>query len=254
VIYVALLRARRTVTWSVIALAVMVAVVVVSFLTNHVTMHADRNPLAFPDSILASAALLGALIVASVTAASLNREGPTLPIVWTKPVSRRRIALQYFAVDLAAVACVALLTAFAVFLCALPTDALRHIVHDPNLWGLIVRSLGVAFMWYAVVQAVSAGLPGRGGMVIGLSWPIFGGLTGLAFSGIPGLHAVALVLNVINPLAWLTSTTHVGHGGASTVTSSLYPFLPDSVVDVAPWLLGALALYLATVLWSRREV
>ncbi len=118
-----------------------------------------------------------------------------------------------------------------------------------------MRSLGVAFMWYAVVQAASAGLPGRGGMVDRLE------LAGLRRAdrarvlerprpARPGARS----LNVINPLAWLTSTTHVGHGGATTVTSSLYPFLPDAVVSVAPWLLGALALYLATVLWSRREV
>jgi len=48
------------------------------------------------------------LLIASFTATSLNRESATLPIVWTKPISRRRIALEYFAVDLGTIAAVAL--------------------------------------------------------------------------------------------------------------------------------------------------
>lgn len=253
-IYVALLRARRTLLWTALAYAAIVAVTVVSFLTHHVTMTSDLDPLGFPDSLFVSAAFAGALIVASVTATSLNAEGPTLPIVWTKPLSRRRIALQYFAVDLAAVVGAGLLTVAACLLIALPTGALGHVLHDPRLGELIVRSLGVAFMWYAVVQAVSAGLNGRGGAAIGLSWPVFGGLLWLAVADVPGLHAVGLALNVINPLAWLSSTTRVQHGVVSSATSSLFPFLPHAVVVVAPWLLAGLALYLATVLWSRREV
>jgi hypothetical protein len=254
VIYVALLRARRTLIVAALAYAVIVAVVVVSFLTNHVTMQTARDPRAIPDSMFAVAAFVGALIVASVTATSLNREGPTLPIAWTKPLSRRRIALEYFAVDLAALAGVALLTVVAGILIALPADVLRHVVHDPKLGELVFRSAGVVVMWYAVVQAASAGLSGRGGAVIGLSWPVFGGLLGLATVWqIPGLHGLALALNVFNPLAWLSSTTRVAHGAAVSTTSSLFPFLPHAVVVVAPWLLAGLALYLATVLWSRRE-
>lgn len=252
-IYVALLRARRTLLWTALAYAAIVAVAVVSFLTHHVTVQPGLDPFGLPDSMFVSAAFAGALIVASVTATSLNREGPTLPIVWTKPLSRRRIALQYFAVDLGAVVGVGLLTVAACILIALPTGALGHVLHDPNLGELLVRSLGVTFMWYAVVQAASAGLSGRGGALIGLSWPVFGGLLWLALADIPGLRPVGLALNVINPLAWLSSTTRVQHGVLTSTVGSLYPFLPHAVVVVAPWLLAGLALYLATVLWSRRE-
>jgi hypothetical protein len=254
VIYVALLRARRTVIWSASALAVLTAIVLGSFLSNHVTMTGNPRPAAVPDSIFAAVALMAALVVAAVTAPSLNRESPTLPVVWTKPASRARIALEYFAVDLATIVAVGLLAVIAALLCAAPTGALRHVVHDAGLGELVVRSLGIAFMWYAVVQAATAGMPGRGGAVAGLSWPVFGGLLGLAFLDVPGLHGVAIALNTINPLAWLTSTTRVGNGVATTTTHSLFPFLPHAVVVVAPWLLTGLALYLATVLWSRREV
>ncbi len=252
-IYVALLRARRTLLWTALAYAGIVAVAVVSFLTNHVTVKPDHDPFGLPDSLFVSAAFVGALIVASVTATSLNREGPTLPIAWTKPQPRRRIALEYFAVDLGAVVGVGLLTVVAGILIALPTGALRHLLHDPNLGELLVRSLGVTFMWYAVVQAASAGLNGRGGAAIGLSWPVFGGLLWLGTADVPGLHALGLALNVVNPLAWLSSTTRAQHGVVSSSIGSLYPFLPHAVVVVAPWLLAGLALYLATVLWSRRE-
>jgi hypothetical protein len=253
VIYVALLRARRTLLWTALAYVAIVAVTVVSFLTHHVTVKPGLDPFGLPDSMFVSAAFVGALIVASVTATSLNREGPTLPIAWTKPQPRARIALEYFAVDLGAVVGVGLLTVAAGVLIALPTGALSHVLHDPNLGELIVRSLGVTFMWYAVVQAASAGLSGRGGAVIGLSWPVFGGLLWLAVADVPGLRPVGLVLNVLNPLAWLSSTTRVQHGVVTSATSSLFPFLPHAVVVVAPWLLAGLALYLATVLWSRRE-
>ncbi len=252
-IYVALLRARRTLIWSAIVLAVIVAVVDVSFFTNHVSMQMDHDPGRLPDSAFIGAALAVALVIACITATSLNREAPTLPIAWTKPVARRRIALEYFAVDLATVVAVALLALVAALGIAVPIDALRHVVHDPKLAEVVGRSLGIIFMWYAVVQAATAGLPGRGGIVAGLSWPVFGGLIGLAFWNVPFLHWLVLALNVINPLAWMSSESRAEHGVVVSTVSSLYPFLPYPAVVVAPWLLGALALYLATVLWSRRE-
>jgi hypothetical protein len=254
VIYVALQRARRTLTASAVVLVIVVAMVVASSLANHVSVHFDGELIGVTDSIFASVVLFAALVVASIMGTSLNRESPTLPIVWTKPASRRRIALEYFATDFATIVAVALLTTIVTVACAVPTGALRHVVHDPHLTEIVVRIFGVAFMWYAVVQAATAGLAGRGGMIAGLSWPLFGGLVGLAFVNVPGLHVLSLVLNVINPLAWLSSiTTRVGHGVASTTTSSLFPFLPNAVIIAAPWLLAGLALYLATVLWSRRE-
>ncbi len=79
-------------------------------------------------------------------------------------------------------------------------------------------------------------------------------MTGLAFWNVPGLHGLVLAINVINPMAWMSSTSHVENGVSVSTTSSLYPFLPFPLVVAAPWLLGLLALYLATVLWSRREV
>ncbi len=251
-IYVALLRARRTLIWSAGALALVTAVVMVSFLTNHVTVENAPRKGELPDSLFVTIALVAALVIAAVTAPSLNRESPTLPIAWTKPASRARIAWEYFAVDLGTIVAVGLLAVLAAVVCAAPTGALRYVAHDAELGEMVVRSLGIAFMWYAVVQAATAGMPGRGGAVAGLSWPLFGGLLGLAFWDVPGLHGLVIALNTINPLAWLTSTTRIGHG-ATTATHSLFPFLPHAVVVVAPWLLAGLALYLATVLWSRRE-
>jgi hypothetical protein len=253
VIYVALLRARGTLIWSALVLALLSVVAIVSFLTNHITLDAANQAVRIPDSAFVATATMVGLVIATISATSLNREFPTLPVVWTKPASRARIALEYFAVDLATIVAAALLAVLACLVSGIPADALRHIVHDPGLGEFVVRSLSVVFMWYAVVQAATAGLPGRGGVIAGLSWPLFGGLIALGFSRLPGLHAVALVLNVINPFAWLTSSTRVEHGAATTTMHSLYSFLPHAVVVVAPWLLGALALYLATVLWSRRE-
>ncbi len=253
-IYVALLRARRTLIWSAGALALVSAVVIVSFLANHVTVEQAPRKGELPDSLFAAIALIAALVVAAVTAPSLNRESPTLPIVWTKPTARARIALEYFAVDLGTIVAVGVLAALAALVCAAPTGVLRYVAHDAGLGELVVRSLGIAFMWYAVVQAATAGMPGRGGAIAGLSWPVFGGLLGLAFWDVPGLHGVVIALNTLNPLAWLTSTTRVGSGVATTTTHSLFAFLPHAAVVVAPWLLAGLALYLATVLWSHREV
>lgn len=253
-IYVALLRARRTLIWTALALAVIACVVIVSFVTGNVTMDKGTGFTGLPDSTFAVIALVTGLVIASITATSLARETPTLPVVWTKPQSRPRIALTYFAVDLVAITGAALLAAVAAIACTVPTGALSHLVHDRNLAILVVRGCGTMFMWYAVGQAASAGLPGRGGFVVGVSWPLFLGLVALGYSNVPSLHGVALVLNVINPLAWMSSQSHVVNGAVVSTNSSLYPFLPEPVVIVAPWLLAGLALYLATVLWSRREV
>ncbi len=256
-IYVALLRARSRLIWSAIVLALAVVVIDVSFVANHLSMKLDSHPGSVPDSVFVMVALVVGLVIVTISATSLNRESATLPIVWTKPASRRRMALEYFAVDLATVVAVGLLAVVAALACALPVGALRHVVHDPKLAELVVRSLGVAFLWYAVVQAATAGLPGRGGIVAGMSWPVFtglGGLIGVTFWNLPGLHALALAINVVNPLAWMSASSHSDDGVATSEISSFFPFLPHPVVIAAPWLLGALALYLATVLWSRREV
>src|SRR5208283_4336849 len=105
----------------------------------------------------------------------LNRERDSLDFTLTRPVSRERIALSYFAVDLAAIVA-AFAFAFAV-ICLLPLAAaglLGRITADPNAWWILALGLGMSFMWYGIVQAVTARLRGGGGWIAGGSWAFFG--------------------------------------------------------------------------------
>lgn len=116
----------------------------------------------------------------------------------------------------------------------------------------ILRALGFAVMWYAIIQAVSAALRFSGSAIIGMSWPVFIIGASLEAARFPApWHQILTAINLFNPMAYL-SGTHVSANG-DVVLQSFIGF--DPAVRVAlMYGITVLALLVAVTTWRRMEV
>jgi hypothetical protein len=280
--YVEFLRARRAFYIFAIVVAALVGFALLSLFTSHggsrggnsfrlgfgyaIIFHkgadgritetpvSDIPDVAIPLGVLFGIAAYCAAIFATILSTSLNRERDGLDFPLTRPVSRERIALSYFGVDLLAIAAVFTFTLIVLCLVPLATAGLLgRITVTPQSWWILVLGLGVSFMWYGLVQAVTARLRVGGGWIAGGSWALFSVLLllpGATFLG-PIVHFAVVVLNFINPLAYFHS---VGIGDDRDVTiHSLYG-LGLAARSGIVWAIGVVACTIALQSWKRIEV
>lgn len=158
-----------------------------------------------------------AVVFATILASSINKENEHAHLSYTKPISRTRLGLGYFAVDVCGIA-LAYLIAFVLIglLPLLSVGLLSRVYFDVQSVWIGALGLGIAFMWYGILQAATSWYGGRGGVVTGLSWAFFAILVGLSdarFLG-PVLLGVVHALNLVNPLAYFTTLTQQPTGDA----------------------------------------
>jgi hypothetical protein len=124
----------------------------------------------------------------------------------------------------------------------------------PETGAIIALGLGVSFMWFALVQAVSAGVRGRGGIVIGISWAYFTILVGLSHAGFlpTAAHEIVMLLNILNPLAYMNSLTSHGDTLSASVPNTIFALDPWQSAAIV-WTLGVAACAVATFNWKRLE-
>lgn len=269
--YVEFRRVRRALTIYAIFLFIGAIVAVVSF--HNASMHnvggnvivsidsGKPQNLAMRDAIarlhIPLALLLGlagwcAVVMATVFASSLNKENDGANFVFVKPISRERLALQYMAIDLTGIASAFVLACAAIFGSLAAVGWFGRIVVDAQWFSVAALGLGIAFMWYGIMQAVTASYRGKGGALVGWSWAIFGGLSGMSsatFLG-PVVVAVARVLNVFNPIAYFSGLVS-SHGAVRIYSLEGLPIAAN--VGIA-WSIGLIGCALATRLWKRVEV
>ena len=252
--YVQLLRLRK-------ALTIYSVVVVVVFLLILIPTHwhgAHVNNDTSGSIPLSIVFLVGfcAIIFATASGTSLNRENDGVEMVWTKPIARGQLALRYIGLDLAAIA-VAFIVAFILAVIGLASFGLAGSIRADDTWlPTLLLYFGVAFMWYGFLQALTSWQTGRGGMLVGLSWaafalvlPAFLGLT----THVAGLHEVAMALYVLDPLGYLGSSG--GHVQIGISTSAASPIPHDIWLRIAmTWGFGILGSLTAIVGWKRLEV
>src|SRR6202162_5566785 len=255
--YIELMRLRKALL---IYAAVVVAVFLLILIPSHwpgAVIHTD-SAVSIPLSVLLPIVGFCAIIFATAIGTSLNRENDGVEMVWTKPVSRERLALTYIGLDLAAIV-LAYVLAFALALIILASFGLLKFIHADAAWfPILMVTLGVAFMWYGLLQSLTSWQAGgRGGIIIGLSWAacafLLPALTAATIRS-PGLHQFILVLNFLNPLAYISASgsSHV-HVGVSVGGPTPIPHDVWARVAIT-WgfsLLGSLA---AIVGWKRLEV
>jgi hypothetical protein len=216
------------------------------------TFQLPNGDFRIPLGIILGLAGLIAIIYATVICTSLNKENCNGGFAFTKPISRERLALTYFAVD-----GVAILAAFAlqvlVGLVVLACLGLAGKVYvDDSVGWIVLITLGVALMWYGLIQALTSSLRIGGGMFIGIAWGTFSVLATLqTVPHLGTIHDVVTVLNFLNPLAYFSSFTT---SDDARVTSSNLLGLDGSTRIILPWTIGIAGCALAILGWKRVEV
>lgn len=265
--YVEFYRVRRALTLFTIVIGVATIIAVVGLhatLAGHAIVIDDsgasrpidaHNALAkarIPLGTILGCAGYVSVVMATVFAWSLNKENDGAHFVFVKPISRERLALQYFAID-----AIGILSAFAIgcvagFAALASFGLLGHVTSDGRSVWIGLLGLAIAFMWYGIMQAISAGYPGKGGSLVGWSWAVFGLLVGLqsaTFLG-PAVVGLARVLNIFNPIAYFSGL--VSSNGGATV-SSLIALPLESRVFVT-FGFGIVGCAIAVRQWKRVEV
>jgi hypothetical protein len=205
-----------------------------------------------PIGLVFGVASFVALAFATIIGTSLNKENTLGGFAFTKPVSRERLALTYFAVDAASiVAAFALAVLLGIVFLAI-VGILGRLYVDRTALSIAVLGLGVSVMWYGMLQALTAGMRFGAGMFIGIGWGVFSILAavyGVSELG-PAFHAVVATLNYLNPLAYYTSLSMSG----SDVTTSSLLGLSEPLRLVIPYTVGIVGCAVAVAGWKRVEV
>ncbi len=133
---------------------------------------------------------------------------------------------------------------------------LKFVTAGPSAYRGLLVGFGLALAWYGVVQALSASRKSKSGAVSGFVWPVAFALIAIALltpHGSP-LHEVAVALNFVNPLAYLSSASmSVGSTNWNFVGSDLV--LPLSILGriIGLYVLAAVGMLAAVLQWKRLE-
>lgn len=245
--YVEFLRVRRGLV--VFAAANLCAFVVLTLALHghggfHINVNLGKEGSSLGDFI--TAAGVAALFLATFFAGHLAAETPTLPFIWTKPVSRTALAWRYVAVDAGGiVAGVAIGTVTIVALIA-GLGELNRILLDAAVLPELALSVGAPLAWYGLcLLAASRFDRDVANNVIALSWPVFLLVAMLPIIQLPPpAHAVAVFVNQLDPLSYILGSEHHGMGLISASTG---------VRAAAAWVIALVSIVAATRLWTTRE-
>jgi hypothetical protein len=262
-VYVELLRLRKSLMWYTGVFAALYVIFLLSIHAPGATVHIGGDISHDHNGSIPLGALLAGLawcpmIFATVLGVSLNRENEGVEMVWTKPVARERLALGYILVDLGAIV-VAYFIALAFVMLVLATLGLTGlVVVDASAARNFGLGLGIAFMWYGLLQAATAWNRGRAGLVVGLSWAVFIVLAPLARIIPAGtwLHTAVVLINYVNPMAYMSAIS--SHSAGATNFSGIeVRSLNDLSFELRfalVWTIGVVASVIAIFSWKRMEV
>jgi hypothetical protein len=245
------LRARRSLLIFGVVLGCLVALQIISNISQNgglveVQSHHSGND-QIPLSVLFAVAGIAATIFGGILGSSLSSENSGhLELAWTKPASRDRYAMTVMAVDIVAIFGAFLLTLVVTALVIYLAGVGKYVHTDSEAWQNLARFLALPLAWFALIQALTASLRERGGMVSGLAWVGALVLLGLGAAQLPPFwSALIKFINYFNPIAY---------GAYNTGTEQApYPFA-GWVLDLVGLLaLGILGIIIALTQWRRLE-
>lgn len=172
--------------------------------------------------------------------------------MFTKPISRERLALQYMAIDAAGILSAFALACGAIFGAVAALGFMGRIYGDTQALWIGGLGLGIAFMWYGIMQAVTASYRGKGGALVGWSWAVFGVL-GFAQSATylgPIVGAGVRVINLFNPIAYFSGLVSSGRTASA---QSVLGLALEPRVAIA-WCIALVGCALAIRIWKRVEI
>jgi hypothetical protein len=251
--YVEFLAARTRLGWFSLAvvLAGLIAVTTARLAPEPVL---DPSGIAVPFNIILLGASWFSCVFATLVAGTLSRDSGNIPYMWTRPVPRERIALEYIGVDLAAI-----LIAFAILtgvsVATLNAIPRLHVVADASAWSILLRALAVPLMWYALVEVATSWSGARARAAIGVSWAVFWVLALLDALSFPGvLGKMIVVLNIFNPMTYLPQT-HAQNVDFQVGVLGLAPVpLSFSEQTVLAYIIFVVSCIVAIYAWKRMEV
>jgi hypothetical protein len=204
------------------------------------------NGIMAPLDVLAPIAMFVTMVFATSVGLSLNRESATRALSWTKPLSRSAIALRIVAVD--ALALLAIDAFTWIVMLAFVAAAHGSVFVSPTTAVTVALSIGVIFMWYALLQALTAGFGAGARMIVTALWPAALILSSLDELGGTAGRVIA-VLNAVNPIAYLNGVTT--SEGVHRINA--YWQFPVADRALVVWIATVLLSALAVALWTRRE-
>jgi hypothetical protein len=251
--YPEIVRTRAALYWfcGVVASAVLLEALVLAlhhFYPEHVILDSGQpGPWKLPAALAFPLAGFLTMTLATVYGVSMSRFRDNAELIVTFPVTRERFAASVYSVDILALACS---FAFVLVVSAVGVTLLGIWPHvdfggDDPVWAF--KSFGAVVMFYALLQAVSAWVPGRGGLVLGLSWPLIIVLESLTQITHPAwIAAIFDFLTYFNPITYLGSTVSKGAMHAALPL----PLLAQAFLS---WIIALAALAIAVAGYKRRE-
>jgi ABC-type transport system involved in multi-copper enzyme maturation permease subunit len=223
---------------------------------SHIVVTRD-NFADLPLGILFAISCIIGLVTATMLGGVLAKENDGhLELVWTKPVSRERLALATIAVDVVTI----LISQFGMVIMTLIVCAM-FVWPWPGIYtnAMTPAVIGLALIgpiaWYACLTAFSASLKRGLGMVVGLGWlaaivtPGIAGGTAFLNSDIGrSIHVVFQALSYIDPIAYISFHGSLGSNGLQFHTAI------GSIGTSALLLLGLTVIYLALAVLQWRRV
>jgi hypothetical protein len=218
-------------------------------------LHEQGQRIHIPFAIMCMFAMFVAIVFATGTSTSLSRFNKNLNFSFAKPVSRERSTLTTVGIDAVGIALAFAIALAFVLVPFAVVGVLDRITFDSDALAVVFLGLGVAYMWYGMVQAATSVMRGGSGLVLGLSWAVFGiadALNGLSTEYVPSVvvwffHAV----NHINPFTYLRIIFGAKDLGARTV-DAFGPVYFENLAIV--WLTACVAIAIAVALRKRMEV
>lgn len=261
--YTQTLRVLNSLKWLAIVLAALyvfiVGVAAANGFLGHVSSARDVD-FSIPVPALFALAAFVACIVGTRFGRTLSEENEDhLPVVWTRPSSRVRTALSIVAVD-----ALGILATFVLYLilsaALIATFQVTKYVTTPSDTALqLLRYVAEPFAFYALLMALTAstGRAGRG--LVGWFW-VGGVFLGILAASpfIPNpWHAIFNVIDLINPLAYGSYHSTVGHESVNIMgapaPNTYVGGLTPGMDLIALVVLFAVGLALALVQWRRLE-
>jgi hypothetical protein len=245
--YVEFLRIRRSLVWHIGILAVL-ALGVMALAGHETSVNVNgttqlMSGMHVPLGILAAIAGFFAAIFASSAGTSFNRESLRREISWTKPLSRTALAIRFVLIDVAGIG-----VAYAVALAAISAVLMRMQITpflDETAPLQLALGFGVGAMWYALIQLLTCMLSPSARAISGILWPVAFAVS--ALTQVPGITgALFRVLDVINPLAYLSNTAAGAH-------SAPVLNLPLELRALTVWGFSILFCAIAVAIWPRKE-